>query len=436
MGKTTLARAAALLALYVAASAALSIAAPPSSSPASLDVTVYGAKGDGKTDDTAAFQRALDAAGAAGGGVVTAGRGNYLFRGTLNVPNAVTLAGVWQSVPAHNGIRDAGLPKPTDDGTTFLVTAGRGEESAHPFITLNTNSTLKGVVLYYPDQKPDETPAPYPYAVAMRGKNPAVLDCELLNPYNGIDATKNERHLVRNVSGQPLRRGILIDEIYDVGRLENVHFNPWWSMKPKVLQFQMEQGEAFVFARSDWEYVLNTFCYGYNVGYHFVGSAVGACNGNFLGIGADDCFASVAVEQAAIYGLLITNGEFVAYRGPNPTQVRVSGTNRGSVRFVNCAFWGVSNHVAELGGGTAGFSDCTFVQWNRDKKDLAAIHATAGTVLVRGCEFQEKNPHVYLGEKVARAVVTGNVFTGKARVENHSTGSVVVSDNAEGPGNR
>ena len=39
----------------------------------------FGAKGDGKTDDTAAFQKALDAAGQAGGGVVYAPRGNYFF---------------------------------------------------------------------------------------------------------------------------------------------------------------------------------------------------------------------------------------------------------------------------------------------------------------------------------------------------------------------
>lgn len=55
----------------------------------------------------------------------------------------------------------------------------------------------------------------------MRGKNPAVLDVELLNPYNGIDATRNERHLIRNVQGQPIRRGVWVDQIYDVGRIEN-----------------------------------------------------------------------------------------------------------------------------------------------------------------------------------------------------------------------
>jgi polygalacturonase len=59
-----------------------------------FDVRQFGAVGDGKTDDTAAFQRALDAAGKAGGGVAYAPRGNYFFAGHLNVPNAVTLAGV------------------------------------------------------------------------------------------------------------------------------------------------------------------------------------------------------------------------------------------------------------------------------------------------------------------------------------------------------
>ena len=127
-----------------------------------FDVRRFGAVGDGQTDDTAAFQKALNAASEAGGGTVYAPRGNYFFAGHLNIPNAVTLAGIWQSVPAHNGIRDRGFPRPTDDGTTFLVTDGAGREDGPAFITLNTNSTLKGVVLYYPQQNVDDIPKPYP----------------------------------------------------------------------------------------------------------------------------------------------------------------------------------------------------------------------------------------------------------------------------------
>jgi len=394
------------------------------------NVRDFGAKGDGKTDDTAAFQRALDEAGKAGGGVVYAPRGNYVFKGHLVVPNGVTLKGVWESVPAHNGIRDAGLPKPTDDGTTFLITEGAGSEDGAPFITLNTNSTLKGVVLYYPDQKTDDVPTPYPWAIAMRGKNPAVLDVEMLNPYNGIDATQNERHLIRNVHGQPLRRGVLVDQIYDIGRIENVHFNPWFSMKPKLFEWQMENGEAFIFGRSDWQYVLNTFCYGYKVGYRFTQTKAGVCNGNFLGIGADDCLVAVLVEQTAPMGVLITNGEFVSFRGSDPTMVRVAPTHSGTVRFVNCAYWGPNKQIAVVeGSGTVGFSDCTFMQWDKDKEGRAAIQARGGTVLVRGCEFRSDRPQVEIGEGIIRAVVTDNVVTGEVRVTNRSARAVQVSGN-------
>ena len=409
--------------------AALLVAA--GSQPNVYSVLDFGAKGDGKTDDTVAFQKTLDTAREAGGGVVYAPRGNYLFNGHLEVPDAVTLKGIWESVPAHNGLRDPGGAKPTENGTTFLVTGDQGNEDGPAFITLHNNSTLKGVVIYYPAQDPDAVPKPYPWAVAMRGKNPAVLGVELLNPYNGIDASRNERHLIRDVQGQPLRRGIFVDAIYDIGRIEDVHFNPWWSLKPQLFHWQQEHGEAFIFGRSDWEYVFNTFCFGYNLGYKFTKTKTGMCNGNFLGIGADDCYTAMVVEDSAVFGLLISNGEFTSFHGPDPTMVRVEPENSGSVRFVNCAFWGPCNQIAKVAGsGTVGFSDCTFVQWDRNKENRCAIQASGGSLLVRGCEFQEDKPQIDLGEKVRRAVISDNIITGKLRVVNHGKLNVKLDDNA------
>jgi hypothetical protein len=390
----------------------------------------FGALGDGKTDNTAAFQKALNTAGEAGGGVVRASRGNYFFAGRLTLPKAVTLAGLWESVPAHNGLRDPGAPRPTDDGTTFLVTADANDENAPPFITLNTNSTLKGVVIYYPQQNIDDVPKPYPWAIALRGKNPAVLAVELLNPYNGIDASRNERHLIRDVHGQPLRRGIFVDAIYDIGRIEDVHFNPWWSLKPRLRQWQMDNGEAFIFGKSDWQYVTNTFCFGYHVGYRFIQTQTGVCNGNFLGIGADDCQTALVVDQCAPFGLLITNGEFVSFHGLDPTQVEVRNTNTGSVRFVNCAFWGPCHQIARIQGkGTVGLSDCTFTQWGGKEGDRPAIQAQGGSILIRGCEFRQDRPQIDLGPEVRRAIVSENIFTGPERITNRSKGKVQIGQN-------
>jgi len=394
------------------------------------NVRNFAAVGDGVTDDTAAFQRALDAVSHAGGGTVYAPPGKYLFKGTLNIPDGVTLRGSYTCVPSHVGLRNQGAVKPGDDGTALLVTAGKGSEEGTPFLTLNTNSSVAGLTIYYPEQVTDAAPVPYPWTVVMRGKNPAIFDVELLNPYQGIDASKNERHNIRNITGQPIRRGIFVDAIYDIGRIENVHFNPWWSSHSAVYEWQMQNGEAFIFGRADWEYVLNTFAFGYRIGYKFIATETGECNGNFLGIGADDCNRAVFVEQSAQYALLIANAEFTSFHGPDPTMVEVGSAHHGVVRFSNSAFWGPCNQIAKIAGtGTVGFSDCTFVQWGKEG-DRAAIQAASGTVLIRGCEFRQNKQHISLGEAVDRAVITGNIFKGPALINNASHGNVQTGFNA------
>jgi hypothetical protein len=396
----------------------------------SLSVRAFGTVGDASTDDTAAFQRALDAAYKSGGGAVYVPPGRYLFKGTLTIPDGVSLRGSFGCVPSHSGIRNQDQPKPGDDGSALFVIAGRGSEEGKPFLTLNTNSSVSGLTIYYPEQVMDDSPIPYPWTIAMRGKNPAAFDLELLNPYQGIDASQNERHNIRNITGQPLRRGIWVDAIYDIGRIENVHFNPWWNSHSKVYQWQTANGEAFIFGRADWEYVLNTFCFGYRVGYKFVETKTGACNGNFLGIGADDCNRAMLVEQSAPYGILIANGEFTSFHGDDPTMLDVAETNTGVVRISNSAFWGPCNQIAKVGGqGTVGFSDCTFVQWS-NIGDHAAIQASSGSLLVRGCEFRQKKRHISLGKSIQRAVITGNLFEGPAQIENASAMDVQIGLNA------
>ena len=405
-------------------------AAPSHPEPSTQNVKNFGASGNAATDDTAAFQRALDAASRAGGGAVYAPPGRYLFRGTINIPDGVTLRGSYACVPSHVGLRNPGAAKPGDDGTALFVTSGQGSEDGTPFLTLNTNSSVAGLTIYYPEQVTGSAPVPYPWTVAMRGKNPAIFDVELLNPYQGIDASKNERHNIRNITGQPIRRGIFVDAIYDIGRIENVHFNPWWCSHGPVYDWQVQNGEAFIFGRADWEYVLNTFCYGYHLGYKFIATDTGECNGNFLGIGADDCNRAVFVEQSAQYALLIANAEFTSFRGPDPTMVEVGSAHHGVVRFSNSAFWGPCDQIAKIAGsGTVGFSDCTFVQWGRDG-DRAAIQATSGTILIRGCEFRQNKQHIALGERVSGAIITGNLFRGTPQIVHASTGNIQTGLNA------
>lgn len=436
-----------LLAAISLHAAAETAPTPVTGSPVLRSVMDYGATADGTGDNTAAFQRALDGAAAANGGIVEAPPGRYRFDGALTVPPNVTLRGVFTYSPAHAGIRDGAENQQMPVyGSVLEPYGGAGSEEGAPFITLSANATLQGFTVHYPAQDPRaDAPTPYPYTVAMRGNNPALTDMQLLNPYNAVDASHNQRALVRNIHGQPIHIGVYVDAIYDIGRIENVHWNPWWSHNTKIFQWQMDHGTGFLFGRTDWHYVLNTFCFGYNTGYKFIKTEAGGTNGNFLGIGADDCQTSLAVEESAPMGILITNGEFVSFHGPDPTMIRVEKSHTGTVRFVNCAFWGPCRRNAVVDGtGTVGFSDCTFMQWGHAPKDAAiaeedmpSIDAVGGSLLVRGCEFIENKPQIRLGEMVERAVVTGNMMTGKVRVEDRTQkASVVVDDNAGSPDNR
>jgi hypothetical protein len=130
-------------------------------------------------------------------------------------------------------------------------------------------------------------------------------------------------------------------------------------------------------------------------------------------------------------GVLITNGEFVSFRGPDPVMVVVKETNVGSIRFVNSAFWGPCRQIARLAGeGTVGFTDCIFAEWDGKNEGLPAIDARSGNLIVRGSEFQQDKAQIRLGEKIRRAVISDNLITGSVRIENPGKGSVQIHGNA------
>jgi polygalacturonase len=76
--------------LYGASLAVLPFSAASANAPDAFDVRKYGAKGDGKTVDTGAIQKAIDAAAAAGGGTVFLPKGRFLSF-SLHLKSHITL---------------------------------------------------------------------------------------------------------------------------------------------------------------------------------------------------------------------------------------------------------------------------------------------------------------------------------------------------------
>ena len=108
------------LALAMASIAAITSQAQSTNSPHSWNVLDSGALGDGKTDCTAAFQKVLDAAGKAGGGIVDVPAGRYRIETHLSIPANVTLQGIFRGPPTSPA-----LPAEHLTGSVLLAFAGR-----------------------------------------------------------------------------------------------------------------------------------------------------------------------------------------------------------------------------------------------------------------------------------------------------------------------
>ena len=186
-----------------------------------------------------------------------------------------------------------------------------------------------------------------------------ISDVTLINSYNGIRTgpTENGRHRIMGVHGCVLRRGIFIDWTGDIGRIENVQFSSHFWAGPafagnwdKVFNYMQQNLEAFVFGRSDWEYVTNTFVFPAKTGYRFMETANGSTNGAVLRYRRGRHANRGPGRSHSAPRLLITNGEFDSHHIGTSTQVVIAPHSSGSVRFVNSAFWGPAEHNAVIQG--------------------------------------------------------------------------------------
>lgn len=400
-----------------------------------FDVTDFGARGDGETDDTAAFQRGMEAAAEAGGGVVRVPAGHYRIDGNLNVPDLVTLEGTWRA-PGRLYPKSGENPFGNLRGSVLLAYAGAGEEEGEPFIWLNSNSTVKGLAVFYPEQTPTNPPMPYPWTIASAGAdNCSIIDVLLINPFQAVDFGTRVagRHYIRNLYAQALRRGLFVDQCYDVGRAENVHFWPFWSWEDPVREYMEEHSEAFIFGRTDWQYLTNCFAIGYGVGFRFGNFGSGPGNVLMTQSGSDEGPVAMVVEESQFHaGVSVSNSQMFG-------AIRVEETNTGPVRFTSCGFFGSTSgqigaaHAILDGVGQTSFSNCHFLAIHPDNDSPVAIHAKGGGLSIVGCDFMDAGrDHLLIEEAVSAAVITSNRFRGRTRIAIHMTHNAVVEHNVDG----
>ncbi|MHB1455969.1 MAG: glycosyl hydrolase family 28-related protein [Armatimonadota bacterium] len=377
------------------------------------------------TDMTAPIQSAIDDVSNAGGGVVYLPAGRYLLKGSIIVRKGVTLRGDW-TAPSNAG---------WEKGTILMPSSGRGDANATPAVRLASNTGIRNLAIWYPDQD-TEKPTPYPWSISSAphvedlgpnmGANQNVINVTLVNSYNGIiiGPQFNFLHVIRNVYGTPLKTGISIDSCYDIGRTQNVDFKAdWWAnsnlpgaptsaeSKATLKSQLLENATAVDLGRDEWGYLYDVRVKGYAVGIK-LRAGDGSMNGVLFGCSLLDCGTALRLEVVAIYGLGVTgcrfSGKDYAVFAPN--------TFTGTVQFNSCTFDSEGqNAVRSEGTGTMTFRNCDLKSW----KD-AAIDSQGGTLSVMTCNFAKRGKHIQLGEASKRAIILSNTFKGKPLIVNLS----------------
>jgi len=107
-------------------------------SPRVCDVAAYGARGDGRTLDTAAIQRAIDDCAARGGGVVALRRGTFVA-GTLVLRDRITLRIAPRAVLQASPRIEDFTPYPPEDVAKIAIEGSTQSKGNGPFHLLHAD---------------------------------------------------------------------------------------------------------------------------------------------------------------------------------------------------------------------------------------------------------------------------------------------------------
>lgn len=410
-----------------------------------IDVTQppYNAVGDGVTDNTKAFQDALYQAGeGTQGGKVFVPRGNYLISGTLRFRPNVTLEGVWDFAPNSPQFWYPEQAAQPLAGSVLLATSGEGDADGEPFITLHYNCAIKGLTIFYPNQVKENPPKPYPWTVAVTeggADHCTIINVLMVNPYQAVNFGRagSGRHFIQNLYAYALYKGLFIDQCYDIGRVENVHFWPFWGYTgddDPLGRFVSENATAFIIGRTDWEYMVNCFAIFYKIGFHFIKTEAGSPNVLLTQCGADiGPYAVLAEDVQGHAGVSFVNSQLFG-------RVTVNATNTGPLRFTNCGFFGATRenpfqepiHFDIAGTGHVSLSNCHFITLDPLNRMQIGVRAAGGGLSIVNSYFMDPGrTHVQLEPGLRTAVIFGNTFRGEARIVNNSRANAQIGFNVD-----
>jgi hypothetical protein len=267
-----------------------------------------------------------------GGGVVFLPEGKYRIDGNLTVPKGVTLRGDWEKPLKGQAIH----------GTILLAYSGKGDPDGIPFITMAPAAALMDIAIWYPEQDAANI-TPYPHAIQygipgyFGNEFCNAKNLTLVNAYSGLHfyIGGGTCPVINGLYGTPLKKGVEIDNIVDVGRIEWCDFSPdYWAgsglpgapaLNGPHKDWIYKNGTGIVMRRNDWSYSCYISVEGYNKGFYATPSANpndrGTPNGHHYGFHFKNCHYGLYFDGSNGVGIMFTemkmeNCAFGVYLSP------------------------------------------------------------------------------------------------------------------------
>ncbi len=339
-----------------------------------------------KTDITNKIKDAINKLKSTGG-IVYIPNGTYTISNHIDVYSGIEIRGAvaW----AHH----EGAP-----GSTVIETSYKGNS----LFTLQSNSGIDGIQIFYPENRKTTKPVSFPYAIKGNGSNIYIKNVGLISTWNGIDlsSARCDNHYLDHIWGTFFNMGISVGGGSKNGVIRDSHFTTnllQYGYGVDAIKLSSLNQVVFDIGNSENETILNSFIYDTGIGFHFKN---GAKNFNAISIGSDQSHIGVKLSGNAtgqiINPLLVSReARVVGYRGmktdlgvePSENHYILSSSDySGSVNFFGAICWGNYNATAFDLKGTGKISVSSSII---EKAIAPGIKTQVGTLKTYGLIFNQ-----------------------------------------------
>ncbi len=366
-----------------------------------LSVRSYGAKGDGVTDDTAAFLAAIAAAQSQNRNGVYVPMGQYVISSSLTLNESDLIGRFTGGWPADT------MPLPT-----LLI-----RQYTTPGLSLLNGASLHGLAIDYDQATPTTSNAP---AISVQGVGTTLSSLRIQNAYDAIttpdSSTPGRARYSDILIIQPTHVGVEISKCYDFVQYRHIEV---------LCPGAMSTGAAFRFGRVDEGGYVGLVASNCATGLEFftdTDTNGGIFTGGFAGCSTIAC--GTAVSAIGDHKIKIVDGDFSA---SNYGAV-INGTN-AEVIIVG-GKWQVNNNQAiqVTQGANVVIDAGMFSRPGPVANPLVQIQ-NCTTVTIKDCQFLPGSTGLELDNQVQRAIVYGNSFEDGGITNNMTSAKIVLAAN-------